>query len=509
MENFKKIVGACCVGSLLCLVLMQAYKLNDITKFAQAFSEMGTLHAATKGETDEPALATGFFSREQRVQRLKELQNRLDEKPVLEAQETREIVIDFILMRSADVLQGLADAVGDRIAEKDKNAGEGLKRLPGALSESVYGLYLASKVILTKEYIENIKTLLSSVRCLKTAGKDSGECKEYSTITKQIAALSKDLSKVMRPLMDVLLLDRAVNDAMTGEKRILKGVIPIATGLIAHDTEFQKNVEKIMWLVGLLFDIADNIDELSVSAEKVKSGDKPVVPIDDVKLNKINNDVNTFQTWAAFVREFTPLIKDEYKIGAIKVPGQLTREVIQTSVDASYNMAELVRTVAKIVNQQAPEIERLVACLQIPEGQMANNAQCVAVGCKDRKQCLAKIILNLTDIVGKIFGDAIAKYNVSTNTTHRGLLMNLDHLLEKTMQSLLANPTFKNYLNSKKVIIYKKEVTLLSQFELFAKRLESLSTVSAYLAEAVTDSLNGLNAAAVALTTYGGPAAKR
>ena len=71
----------------------------------------------------------------------------------------------------------------------------------------------------------------------------------------------------------------------------------------------------------------------------------------------------------------------------------------------------------------------------------------------------------------------------------------------------------KNYLNSKKVIIkekgQKKEVTLLSQFELFAKRLESLSTVSAYLAEAVSDSLNGLNAAAVALTTYGGPAVKR
>lgn len=241
---------------LTVLLLYEPGASRDAMTCMDIMTELGALHAMSQANR-APTPATGFLTSEQRAQRLAVLQKKLDSATPMSPAETQEAIIDFALTRSADLLQGFADVVGARIAEKNRDAGEGFKRLPGSLAESAYTLYLTSKVVLTKAYINDVGTLLRSSRCFKKSARGRPECAGYTTSAQVISTITKNMTKVVRPLLEALLLGSVARDAITNEDRTLRGLVPVAVDVIGHGTDFQQDLTVVVDLLRVLLNMAD------------------------------------------------------------------------------------------------------------------------------------------------------------------------------------------------------------------------------------------------------------
>ena len=260
MMHKKLFVAFVSIVLVIC-TLYHTERVQEFNTFMQMITDIGTLNAMVETELPAQPAATGFLTTEQRAARLETLRQRLEQPGALSAQATQEIIVDFALTRTADLLQGLADVIGSQMAEKNKAAGEGFKLLPGSLAEAAYSLYLTSKVIFKASYKEDLKELLASVRCLKKGNRTQAACENYNTSVKMISGTVKNLSKVLRPLLDTILSGRTVQDFITNEDRIIRGVVPIAVGVVAHGTDVQADVNLIADACRALLDMVDRFAE--------------------------------------------------------------------------------------------------------------------------------------------------------------------------------------------------------------------------------------------------------
>lgn len=242
------------------------------------------------------------------------------------------------------------------------------------------------------------------------------------------------------------------------------------------------------------------------------------------QIRKLSEDLLKYQTLAAFMREFLPLIKDEYSIRGITIPGKLAREVAQRTIDASFNAAAIGRTVIRIVTEQAPVIKEIIHCSQQSDAALraaaglppvgANTgapaevsvappappnpalAQCPKVTCTTRRQCTARLLYELSSIMSELFNQAVVKFDPQTGMAYEGFLMNVDFVVEKILQALLENKKVQEYLKSKTFTVKEKGVPKtvdgLVRTQQLLQMFDSMRTMGTFIAEAVSGGLNAV-----------------
>lgn len=183
--------------------------------------------------------------------------------------------------------------------------------------------------------------------------------------------------------------------------------------------------------------------------------------IADPRLNAIKNQnteakqiFNDMQVFAVLSNELTKFFPEEKDIRGVKVP---IRQIMQSIVGVLYNISELGLNIIDLIENQVEPLKNTVACLKYTEEDFNNAKQgkfidealrkCPLVGCGSKKACIAASIKKISLAIQTIFDPAVVKYNPETGTSQRGLIMNIDLVIDQIVKLLLQTNIVRDALN--------------------------------------------------------------
>ena len=447
---------------------------------------------------------------EQRAKRIAELRAHVAQSEVkLPPEELRQAFFEYILIQCADLFQGLADALGDGVTKisGDPRAGAAVKRLPAALADGVYLTSYLIKAMANKEYFDALKSLHSALNCLlQKSARQTSACAAYSSLPKALSGVFEYAPKVVMPIAQVSILGIKVGD------RNIKGLIPLGIAVVAPETQVVKDEDVIREVVNVMFaflsqlkSFENNVGAVGVSSsslspfsdmgnQSTKESDTTITPAEQEAYKKLASQnaqaqqiFKDLQVFAALSHEMSKLIPEERSINGVVIP---LREMAQAAIACLYNIGELGLGIIAIMDEKIPELAHLTSCLKYTNEELKEAStkktfvdayveQCAAFGCKNKRQCIAKTLIGIVKSIKLIFDTIVVKYDPQTQTSQRGLLMNIDVIIDRFMKILLTSKPVQNALNA----INSKG---LEQAVDFSKKINSLRTLIKFFGQSLS-----------------------
>lgn len=221
------------------------------------------VNALAQGITDivdkkKAPILSGFLTPEQRARRLKDIRANIKDTNLKMTQaEAKDALVEYLLLRFAELFQELANILGDAVAKaaNNKDAGDAVRRLPGAF---VDGFYLTAHLIKTMynaEYLRALKSIQQSINCLLKKSERSGTaCEQMHTVDKALSSVLSQASKFLLPIAQGLVL------GVTIDQRKVKGILPLGVSVIAPNSPVEKELSTITDLVNNFLSLTDQLN---------------------------------------------------------------------------------------------------------------------------------------------------------------------------------------------------------------------------------------------------------
>lgn len=166
---------------------------------------------------------------------------------------------------------------------------------------------------------------------------------------------------------------------------------------------------------------------------------------------------NDLQVFAVLSHDMTKFFPEKKEIRGVNIP---VREIMQSVVGVMYNVSELGLGILQLIEEQVEPLNKAVECLKYTDEELKSAQagkyvdktieKCLLVGCGNKKACVASSIKKISLAIRTIFDPAVVKYNPETGTSQRGLLMNIDMVIDQLVKILLQTKIVRDSLDKVK-----------------------------------------------------------
>lgn len=253
---------------------------------------------------------------------------------------------------------------------------------------------------------------------------------------------------------------------------------------------------KKMYSIGLMLFLIAVISLIIAQQIEVVSQQKDVVQevqAFNPKTQELRNVLDGMKSVAVLGQSFIKFIPEKLSIKIKKTSEKEEialepRKIVGEIVACFYNIAEIVLSIDKVV-WEAEKLKPTAACLQYNDAELKLAVskkekvdpvleQCAIAHCKSKRGCVAYFSRQIAIMVNDLYSPAIARFNIGNKTVERGLLLNIDVILDSVIKSILQIPAVKNWDASKK-----------QKVDLIFKRIDQLRFV---LKDLVSPAISGI-----------------
>lgn len=228
---------------------------------------------------------TTKFSAQARAKRVEAMRKKLQDNIVMTPQEVRDTMVLYLADRFVELFQGLADILGEAVKKAGgphaQAVGESVKRLPDAFANGFLLTYNLIHEVGTAAYRDQLKAVRKPLLCLLNKEERSGfNCREYATVSKSLQGVFDHLKAFLLPLAKVLFLGVEMKDP-GGAYHKVRGWIPVGVGIVAPDSDAEKDINVIADLVNIMLNFSDQYRDITGSTEGAapESGVRAIKPI--------------------------------------------------------------------------------------------------------------------------------------------------------------------------------------------------------------------------------------